>query len=261
MAIKKAEAIILRARKQGETSKVLTLYTREFGKMSAMAKGSRGIRSKYLGALETFNYVSLVLYKKEGRGMQYLSDASIIEPFSSIHSTLGKMALAAVPCEIIDKSEEDDHSHPEQFQLLLNTLTALEKNASGLRNIIRAFQVHYISMAGFEPRLQSCHFCGKTEVDDVNFLSVEHGLYSCNHCGHLKESAKKISGYVIELLRWFQAASVKEASQARVSRVVGAEIDGILTAYLQAHIDTLYNLKSVEHLKKLEIDLSTNEKN
>ena len=62
MAIKKAEAIILHSRKQGETSKILTLYTREFGKMSAMAKGSRGTRSKYLGALETFNHVSLVFY-------------------------------------------------------------------------------------------------------------------------------------------------------------------------------------------------------
>jgi DNA repair protein RecO (recombination protein O) len=256
MAINKAEGIILHGRKQGETSKILTLYTREFGKISAMAKGSRGTRSKYLGALETFNYVSLVFYRKEGRDMQYLSDASIIEPFSSIHSTLGKMALAAVPCEIVDKSEEDDHSHPEQFQLLLSTLKALEKNKTGLRNIIRAFQLQFISMAGFEPMLNQCHFCDKTEPDDINFFSIEHGLYSCNHCGHLKESAKKVSGYVIELLRWFQSAPIQKAAQAKVPRAVGVQIDTILIAYLQSHIDTLYNLKSIEHLKKLELNLS-----
>lgn len=256
MGIAKAEAIILHSRKQGETSKVLTMYTREFGKLSTMAKGSRGTRSKYLGALETFNHVSLVFYKKENRGMQYLSDASIIEPFPSLHAQLGKMALAAVACEIIDKSEEDDHTHPEQFQLLLDTLTALEQNPTGLRNIIRAFQVQYISMAGFEPMLDSCHFCGKTEVDEINFFSIEHGRYSCNHCGHFKESARKVSGYLLELLRWFQTIPVDNAVQAKVSRTVGVEIDAILIDYLKLHIETLYNLKSVEHLKKLEFDLS-----
>ncbi len=257
MAITKAEAIILRSRKQGETSKILTLYTREYGKLSAMAKGSRGTRSKYLGALETLNHVSLVFYKKEGRGLQYLSDASIINSFPSLHAQLGKMALAAVACEIIDKSEEDDHQHPEQFQLLLDTLEALNHSTSGLRNILRAFQVQYMSMAGFEPMLHECHFCHKTDVDDINFFSIAHGLYSCNDCGRYNESAKKVSGYMIELLRWLQAVSVKRASQAKVSRDTGAEIDVILSEYLGTHIETLYNLKSIHHLKKLESDLSS----
>ncbi len=256
MAINKAEAIILHSRKQGETSKVLRMYTREFGKLSAMAKGSRGTRSKYLGALETFNHVALVFYKKENRGLQYLSDASIIHPFPALHAQLGKMALAAVACEIIDKSEEDNHPNAEQFRLLLDTLIALDKNSSGLRNILRAFQVQYISLAGFEPMLGSCHFCGKTEVDEINFFSIDHGLYSCNHCGFFKESARKVSGYLVELLRWFRTVPVENAVEAKVSRALGAEIDAILIDYLKLHIETLHHLKSVDHLKKLEFDLS-----
>ena len=255
MAINKADAIILQSRKQGETSKLLTLFTREFGKMSVVAKGSRGTRSKYLGALETFNHVSIVFYKKEGRQLQYLSDASINEPFPDLHSRLGKMALAAVACEVVAKSEQDDQSHPEQFQLLLDTLRALEKNDNALRNIVRAFQIQYISQAGYEPLLDNCYYCQKSEVEDINFFSFEQGVYSCNHCGQVEDSSKKVSGYILELLRWFKNVSIKNAVQVRMSKGIGEEIDAILMEYLQTHIDTLFRLNSIDHLKKLEIEL------
>ncbi|MBN1480750.1 DNA repair protein RecO [candidate division KSB1 bacterium] len=255
MSITKADAIIMHSRKQGETSKILRLYTREFGKISAMAKGSRGTRSKYLGALEPFNRVSLVFYKKEGRQLHYLSDASITESFGNLHAQLGKLALAAVACEIIDKSEQDDHSHPEQFLLLLNTLRALDQHKTGLRNIIRAFQIQFITMAGFEPELEACHYCHRPEVDTLLYFSPNLGLYSCSQCGHLKETGKPVSGFVIELLRWFKGGTVANAAAAKVSKSVGEEIDTLLLEYLQTHIDSLLNLKSVSYMKKLEIDL------
>ena len=250
MAIKKADAIILHSRKYGETSKILTLYTREFGKMSAMAKGARGTRSKYLGALETFNHVSLVFYQKQGRQLQYLSDASIEHSFAGVHSQLGKMALAAVACEIIDKSEQDDQSHPELFELIVDTLTALNQCETGLRNIIRAFQIQFIALAGFAPELNACHYCGKADVDEINYLSVQHGFYSCDHCGY-QDSTMRTSGYIIRLLRWFNSISMATAPQAKISKSIGEELDNILSIYLQTHIDALTNLKSVAHLKKL----------
>lgn len=261
MSITKADAIILHSRKQGETSKILRLYTREFGKMTAMAKGSRSTRSKYLGALEPFTHVSLVFYKKENRLMNYLSDASITESFSSLHAQLGKMALAAVACEMIDKSEQEDHSHPEQFHLLLDTLRALDQHKISLRNIIRAFQIQFISMAGFAPELESCHFCRRSSVDALNYFSPELGLYSCSQCGRLQETGRPMSGYVLELLRWFKTIAIMDATQARISKSVGEDIDAVLLSYLQTHIESLLNLKSVSHIKKLEIELLQNKSN
>lgn len=257
MGINKAEAIILHGRKQGETSKVLTVYSREFGKMSVMAKGSRGVKSKYLGALEPFNHVALVFYQKEGRQMQYLSDAAIVAPFTSLHAQLGKMALAAVACEIVDKNEEDDHAHPELFHLLLDTLRALETGQLGLRNIIRAFQLQYIAMSGFEPELEHCHFCQKTAVDEMNFFSIERGLYNCNDCGKISEAGLPVSGYVLELLRWLGKTPVLHAAQAQVAKTVGEEIDAILLNYMRIHIESLSHLQSIKYLKKLQAELQS----
>ncbi|MBN1561828.1 DNA repair protein RecO [candidate division KSB1 bacterium] len=252
--ISKAEAIILHSRKQGETSKILTLYTRERGKISVMAKGSRGVRSKYLGSLETFNHVSLVFYYKEGRQLQYLSDASIVESFPSLHGQLGKMALAAVMCEIIDKNEQEA-GHAEPFHLLLQALRALNDGEHGLRNIIRAFQLQYISQAGYEPILDACYYCQKSAPDELNFLSIEQGVYSCSQCGFLQQASRHVSGYVIELLRWFKNVPIDKASLAQVPKSAGEEIDAILAEYLKSHVEALSHLKSVDHLKKLQLEL------
>ncbi len=251
MSIVKANAIVLHSKKQGETSKIVTLYTRQFGKITVMAKGSRGVKSKYLGTLETFNYVDVVFYKKAGRGLQYLSQASIIEPFQDVHENLGKMSLASIPCEIIKRGEEENHPHPRAFKLLLDALLALEHNDKNLRNIVRVFQMHYIVMAGFEPGLSACHYCGKEAADAINYFSLEHGFYSCDHCGALHDSFR-LGGDALNFLRWFKQIAIADAVNTAVQPSVGKECDSFLYNYLRAHIEAMATLKAVEHLLQLE---------
>ena len=255
MSIQKAKAIILRSRKQGETSKILTMYSQEFGKMALMAKGSRGVKSKYLGTLETFNHVSLIFYRKEQRQMQYLSQASIIDSFSSLHNELGKLSLAAILCEIVDKSEDTEHANAALFQLLLDGLQAIDQNARGLRNIVRAFQIKFISHSGFEPELAHCHFCKKQEPTEQNYFSLEHGMYSCAACGFLKNGVL-LNDHAIQVLRWFYETPIARAAEANVSKATGELLDTFLNDYLQYHIEPLYALKSVQHLKTLQSKFS-----
>jgi DNA repair protein RecO (recombination protein O) len=257
MAISKADALVLHSKKQGETSKIVTLYTKEFGKLTAMAKGSRGLKSKYLGALETFNYIDVVFYKKEGRGMQYLSQASILAPFQDIHTTLGKMALAAIPCEIINRGEEENHSHPKVFALLLGALTSLEQNKKNLRNIVRAFQMQYAALAGFEPALDSCQLCGKEQAETFNFFSLDSGHYACLQCGDIGDTIK-LSKEALLFLRWFLKSPIENTATVAINPDVGNECDSFLYGYLRAHIESLASLRSIEHLKNLQTKLNGN---
>lgn len=256
MAIQKAEAIVLYGRRQGETSKIVTVYTREYGKLLLMAKGSRGARSKYLGTLETFNHVSIVFYQKEERQMQYLSQASILQPFMKLHEQLGRISLASIPCEIIEKSEIEHHAHPQQFQLLLDTLLALETQTTGLRNIVRAFMVQFVAGAGFEPELTHCHFCLRTEADAVNYFLLQDGFYSCQSCGHYQQEGRRLSGYALQLLRWFNNVPIAYAAQVQIDKSIGDELDSILFDYLISHIDAMAALKSFAHLQKLQSKLT-----
>ncbi|HNY91144.1 MAG TPA: DNA repair protein RecO, partial [bacterium] len=92
MPLSKTEAIVLHTRKQGETSKILSLYTLHYGRLSVMAKGARSLKSRYSGVLEPLTHIQIVFYRYEARDLHYLSQAEIVTPFASIHGQLGKMA-------------------------------------------------------------------------------------------------------------------------------------------------------------------------
>ncbi len=257
MAIYKTEAIVLKSRKQGETSKIVTVFSRLFGKQSLMAKGSRNIKSKYLGVLEPLNYIRVIIYRKETRELQYISQAEIIEHFPSIHEQLGKIALAAIPCEIIDKTENPEHANPRLFQLLLDTLRALEKADTGLRNIIRAFQLRFIDLSGFHPDFSHCSLCEKEEIDGFIYFMLDKGAYACQQCDQVSEAAFQLSGKALEYLRWLQTAPLWAAHRAKMSARIGKEIDNFLLTFMRYHIDNLKYLKSIDHLDKLQAGLQS----
>ncbi len=251
MAINKTPAIILYSRKQGETSKILSMLTEHFGKQEIIAKGSRGIKSKYLGVLEPYNYISIVFYRKESREFQYLSQADGIERFPSLHQELGKLSLAAIPCEIVQRSERTGHKNPQLFFLLLETLRALDAAESGLKNILRFFYLHFLNISGFGPELSQCSICGSTAPDKNYFFELDNGIYNCTDCGILTEYSTLISGKTLEYLRWLSRADLRKVTDVKIPASTGLEMDTVLLAYMRYHVEGLLNLKSIEHLEQL----------
>jgi len=252
MAINKTPAIILYSRKQGETSKILTMLTEQYGKQEIIAKGSRSIKSKYLGVLEPFNFISIVFYRKETRDFQYLSQADSIERFPSLHEELGKLSLAAIPCEIINRSESIAHKNPQLFNLLLETLRALNTAGTGLKNIIRSFYLHFLKISGFKPELSQCSVCKTTSLDKSYFFELDNGIYSCNDCGIFTEYCIGISGKTLEYMRWLSQADIKKVSNVKITAAIGREIDTVLIAYMRYHVEGLFSLKSLEYLEQLQ---------
>jgi len=261
MAIQKAEGIVLRRRSQGETSKIITFYTREFGKLSLMAKGSRGIHSKYLGTLETYNHLSIVFYQKDQRQLQYLSQASIVRSFATFSTQLAKFSLASIPCEVVEKAEIDNHPHPQLYHLLLDTLTAIDEHHSGLRNIVRAFILQYAVHSGFEPELDRCHHCSRPDPADLNFFFLTDGYYICGRCTSGDVQSRRISGYGVQLLRWLIKCPVGSAVDAQVSAAIGNELDLLLFDYLKTHFESLTVIHSYDQLLKLSAEFAPNKSN
>ena len=256
MSITKTEAIVLHSRKQGETSKIITAYSSLFGKMTLMAKGARNPKSKFLGTLDTFNDISMVIYRKENRDIQYVSQADIVNSFQSIHASLGKMALAAIPAEMIEKNEPQEHINPVLFKLLKTTLETLDKSTTGLKNIIRSFKIKFVENSGFAPMLETCHTCGTPTISPVHYFDLERGFYTCESCGVPSEVNYKLSGKALEYLRWFSKSPVVSSFQAKISSPIARQIDEFLVLYIQYHFEHLKHLKSLKYLKDLSSNLS-----
>jgi DNA repair protein RecO (recombination protein O) len=257
MAIEKASAIILHSRRYGETSKILSLFTRQFGKLSLMAKGSRSIKSRHLGALEPYNHISLVFYRKESRDIQYLREVDIIDSFPSVHQQLGKMALAAIACEIVERTEAIEHVNPELFRLLLVVLRTLETATSGQKNIIRAFLLKFLRLYGLAPELRYCAKCGREDIDDRLYFSYSDGVFSCDLCGAIDGPVFEMSKQTLHFLRWFDRSPLSRANEANVSRSTGQIIDNFLLTYSRYHIEGLKTLKSIQHLAQLQETLES----
>lgn len=150
--IVESEAIVLRAMKHGETSKIVTLYTRQFGKLNVIAKGARDMKSKFGGALEMFARVNAVFYKKERAeaGLYLLSKADLLDAQSGILKDLDRIEAATAICELVLRAMHDEEEHPEIFDLLSATLGEISKGTNTPALLQFEYYLEFLRTMGFE---------------------------------------------------------------------------------------------------------------
>src|ERR1044071_7943508 len=138
--------------KHGETSKIVTLYTRAFGKVNVIAKGARDIKSKFGGALEMFACVNAVFYKKERAegGLYLLSKADLVDAHRTILNDLDRIEAATAVCELVLRAIHDEEEHPEIFDLLAAALAEISKGETSPTLLQFEFYLEFLKTMGFE---------------------------------------------------------------------------------------------------------------
>lgn len=145
------EAIVLAARRHGETSKIVWLYTRDFGKVSVIAKGARELKSKFGGALEMFAKTSATFYKKEREaGLYLLSKADLIDSNRGILSSLSSLESATEIIEILIRTMHDEEKNEAIFELLSSTLGEMALAPSAASTYYIRFAINFTRISGFE---------------------------------------------------------------------------------------------------------------
>ncbi len=243
MAIEKAEGIILRIRPQGETSKLLQLYTLQRGRVTLIAKGARLPRSRFGGALDLCNRVAIVYYRKEGRDIQFLSQVDILERFPRVQSDIARLAVAEQAFELLLVSGAVDEANPRLYQLVLELLRGLQGAEKGFRSVGRSFELHFVDLLGFRPTLERCRSCGATEAGDRILFELDRGGYVCERCRPASTDVYPMPGKVLEWARWLQTVRPQNAS-VPVPRGVGEALDRWLRAYLAYHVEGTDRLRS-----------------
>ncbi len=242
------EAVVLRSMKYRDTSKILTLYTREFGKCSALAKGARGAKSKFGSALEPMSHVSAVMYRKEGRTLHLLSHCDVVRPMRSLGEDLEKMAAAMGMMELLGAVSHDEERQPDVFRLLLDSLWAAHNATKRPQNALYFFEVHLLDLLGFRPDVTQCGHCGR-ELDEsagrTVSLNLGQGRVYCSACAAGGFGVEPSTTSAVRVLRRLQELNDAGAS-TRITMGVALESDvrGILQRYLQAHVEGMKKLKS-----------------
>lgn len=255
MPLKKTAAIILKSQKLGETSKILTFYTRAFGKIKTVAKGARSSKSRFGGSLEPLNYVSLVFYEKENRDLQTLSQADIIEPFLKIRTDLEKTTLALACCELLDRIEVGVAPSPPLFKLLLQTLRGMNQGVGQPADFFRAYQVQLFEIMGIQPNLSQCLKCGLEKHGKVSF-DLSHGGFYCDACQPVAAQGLLLSHETLKALRTLQTTPVEKMNGQLESRSSWQQLDAFLNAYLKYHVEGIRDLNALKVLRKIKSKLS-----
>jgi len=253
MALQKAEAFVLRAQNLGETSKILTLYTRQFGKIKVVAKGARSTKSRFGGTLEPLNHIAIVFYRKENRDLQLLSQADLLEYFPGIRQSLEKTALALGAAEVIHKTEIGEHPSYFLFKLLGETLHGIDRAHARVRNFLWAFYLKFFEAAGFKPHFENCLECRRAEKTNLVTFNLAKGGYLCSRCASPDPFGVTLSPESLEALRSLQPLAPHMADRLAISAQTHAEIQAWANAYLKFHfegLDDLATMKVLEQMKR-----------
>src|SRR3954470_10270307 len=122
MAAEKALAVVLRTTDWSESSRIATLWTREFGKVRALAKGGRRLKSSFENALDLLTVCSIVLLRKSSGSLDLLTEAQVRERFSPLRHDLQALYGAYYTAELLGDWTEDYDPHPALFDAALATL-------------------------------------------------------------------------------------------------------------------------------------------
>ena len=233
----KAEALVLRVVEFSETSSVLTLFSREFGKIHALAKGARRPKGPFESALDLLSRVRLVFPRKSSEALDLLTEAKLERRFRTAGRDLSGLYGAYYVAELLNELTHDGDPHPELFDLAVETLENLSAGSPPAGSTTLRFELAALRILGHLPSLGHCVECGdpvatthKGAARRTAFGLTVGGVL-CDTCRPGKKNVVSLSPESLTL-----AASFAEESDAwksaSIERRQAGELRGVVSKYV-----------------------------
>jgi DNA repair protein RecO (recombination protein O) len=252
-------AFVLRHVRQGDTSHVVTLLTRDGGKIAVMAKGNRKPGSRFGAGLELFNLSHVSFRARAHRDLVYLDACELERTFERVRTDVFGYAAAGACVELADRLVPEGGASVELFDLLVEALGVLDEavplpEGEELRAAAFpvTFQLKLMDVLGIAPEITECAACGLADVGTSVSMSARRGGLLCKRC-RAAEGGRPLG---IETLEFVREALFGELSAAFTSlrpapRTVVLEARGALDAVLEFHHAKPQSLRSRKFLDEL----------
>jgi DNA repair protein RecO (recombination protein O) len=195
MAAEKALALVLRTTDWSETSRIATLYTREYGKVRALAKGGRRLKSNFESALDLLTVCSIVLLRKTSGGLDLLTEARVEQRFTRLRKDLAALYAAYYVAELLADGTEDRDPHPALFDEALAALTEIGRDDGPTDPAARVlrFEMVWLREVGYSPTLDVCSACGVAVSERPQSFSSAAGGVVCASCSPAVRERRPLS--------------------------------------------------------------------
>ena len=234
------EGIVINTKNYGDTSKIIDIFTKEYGVIGVMAKGCKSLKSNLRSVTDKLTYANFTIFYKKDK-LSILSEASVINNFSNIKKDIEKISYASFLIDLTNQVYKESNND-ELYDLLISGLIKINENFNpkAITNII---ELKYLEYLGVMPNLDGCTICGSKNVIT---LSPDKGGYLCKKC-HTNEPI--VSEKAIKLVRMYTLVDINKISKLELNNKIINEVNNFIDLYYDRYTG-LY-LKSKDFLNKL----------
>lgn len=173
------KGLIIREQSIGESDRLVTLLTADFGIVKAFVRRAKAYKSRNLSSTSLFVYGDFTLYK--GKDAYVIDNASPIEVFFDLRADIERLSLAQYFAQVTYFLAAEEQPANEMLRLLLNALHLLCRGSKNMKILKSAFEMRAISLGGFMPNILACYRCGTYE-SNIMFFDIEEGCIYCEDC-------------------------------------------------------------------------------
>jgi DNA repair protein RecO (recombination protein O) len=246
----KTPAVILHSLDFAESDKLVTFFTRDFGKLRGIAKGAKRSRKRFGSGLEPLTCSAVCFFEKEKASLVRLDHCEIVDPFPHIHSDMLRLGYAGYLAELISVTAAERERSGELYALLIGFFELLNQPAFR-EEFVRIFELRLLALAGYQPELRSCVVCRREAKDKHRhwFCQSKGGLI-CSDCVRDSLDHAHLSWGTIRTLQRAQTIELEKIRRLFFSSQAREESRRILPHFIEYRIEK--PLKSLRLLQQLE---------
>jgi DNA repair protein RecO (recombination protein O) len=250
----RAEGLVLKNIPFGEADLLVTLYTREAGKVRAVAKGARRSNSKLVGHFEPLTAARLALAR--GRNLDVISQVEISDNFALLKSDLSTLAKGLYVAELVDGFGPESTANSSMYDLAIETLRSLSQNPTQ-DLVLRHFELHLLRVSGFMPELFQCVECRAPLTPESHRFSPDAGGALCLDCTPPGVQVRPLSLRALKVLRLLHHSRVTALPHLQINEALAQELKSLLSSAIDYWLDKEIRSNSfidhLEHWPKAEV--------
>ena len=249
MAQRSSQAVILQTTDYGESDRIVTLYSQDFGKLKGIAKGAKRSQKRFGSALEPFTHNEVVFVDKRSHGLVRLERCHIIQSFQGIAHDIKKVILGNYLLELVNALTAEKEKNAEIFTLLLFFIKMIQEK-SFREELTRIFEFRLFSLIGYQPQFMCCVVCGEEfDVNDNYQFSIKRGGIVCSGCQNQLHDLMKLSNGTIRIFQQAQNLDLSKLHRIFFSQSEHKEGKEIFAKFLEYHIGR--KPRSLEIMKQI----------
>jgi len=238
MPQQRVHAIVLRYANYRESSRMLTLFSLELGRISVAARGCRSPRSQLRPACEVLTFSEWILHTNRDR--HTAREASVVDPFFDLREDLERLSVAMHLRDLTEAVLEEGTAQPALFSLLIRSLGLLCHEKLDPKLVQRFFEVHLLAQTGLMPEVSRCSVCGEP-LHAPCYFSEEDGGALCGRCHARRPRGREVLPGTLATLGQLMRADTELLPMMHISTVVFEELERFWMHYLNHQLDRTFH--------------------